>query len=614
MTDLRLLHLTYAGSGKPTARVEFDDALTVVYGASDSGKSFIVESIGYMLGGDSPSRIPEAEGYSQILLGLRLPDGQVVTLLRTPDSGAVHLHRGDFRDLVTQPSDAVLTATHTARSTHSLALFLLGELGLDGVRIRKNEAGDTRSLGLTDLVHLSVITETRMWQPLSPVFRSAASSGRTAAKSVLKFLLTNDDDPVVDTGPNPGQRRLNKSNIALIDQIVLDLQAKLTTQENQTQLRERQRRIQTSIDTGSQALRAAADRHLAAVTKRMHGTKELARTEERLAEVTELLERFGLLERQYRSDLDRLAMVAEAGSLLGYFRVGTCVFCGAETQHQNPGHGAQETTQLHAAVQAETAKTLALLTDLLPTIADLRTQAQELHSDRLSLYNQMDQLAIEISNLEDQTGPDRAHLDELLQARSTVERELDLQQRIAELEERRSRLDGAGALPTHRPPGHIPSRFLTAFDRTLQRTLQTWQVPAVEYAEYDQYGAEIRAGGRDRSSRGKGVRSVLHAAFTTALARYALDVSGPRLGFVVLDSPVVTYREPVGEDVTITSQVVERFYRDMLEFPGQAVIIENGDPPADILDRARTYQFTATPSGRAGFFPHPVRRVPQDTT
>lgn len=82
----------------------------------------------------------------------------------------------------------------------------------------------------------------------------------------------------------------------------------------------------------------------------------------------------------------------------------------------------------------------------------------------------------------------------------------------------------------------------------------------------------------------------------------------------MLDSPVVTYREPVGEDVTITSQVVERFYRDMLEFPGQAVIIENGDPPADILEHARTYQFTATPSGRAGFFPHPVRRVPQDTT
>lgn len=68
---------------------------------------------------------------------------------------------------------------------------------------------------------------------------------------------------------------------------------------------------------------------------------------------------------------------------------------------------------------------------------------------------------------------------------------------------------------------------------------------------------------------------------------------------------MVTYREPVGEDVTITSQVVERFYRDMLEFPGQAVIVENGDPPADILEHARTYRFTATSSGRMGFFLRP---------
>ena len=45
MADLRLAHLTYAGSAKPLAQVVFGPELTVIYGASDTGKSFIVDSI-----------------------------------------------------------------------------------------------------------------------------------------------------------------------------------------------------------------------------------------------------------------------------------------------------------------------------------------------------------------------------------------------------------------------------------------------------------------------------------------------------------------------------------------------------------------------------------------
>lgn len=38
----------------------------------------------------------------------------------------------------------------------------------------------------------------------------------------------------------------------------------------------------------------------------------------------------------------------------------------------------------------------------------------------------------------------------------------------------------------------------------------------------------------------------------------------------------------------------------------QAVIIENGDPPAEVIARARTYRFVRAGSGRPGFFPDPA--------
>ncbi|MEV4249518.1 hypothetical protein AB0J63_39655 [Streptosporangium canum] len=607
MSDLRLIHLTYAGAGKPDASVEFDPALTVIYGASDTGKSFIADSVQYMLGGSNLELVAEAEGYSQILLGLRLPDGSALTLLRVPHNNTIHIYREDLRRLVIRPADAQVTAVHTARSKNSLSLFLLGELGLTELKIRKNDAGGTRGLALSDLVHLSVIPETRMVDPLSPVLHSGATSGKTAAASVVRLLLTGDGDPDVDTGPNAGQRRVNKGKIALLDQIIVDLQVKLTTQENVTELRARQARLQASIDEHSSTLRIITDRHLNVVTDRMRVAEELAGLESRLAEVGDLVSRFLLLEAQYQSDLARLEMVTEAGSILGYFRVGTCVFCGAEPEHQNPGHGEHETTQLHIAVQSEAAKTSALLIDLLPTIQDLRTQFDDLSARRASLIEGTTQIDEEIAAAEQLLAPMRERMEATLQARSSVERALELHERIDELEERRSRLDREGAGPTTRSAEYLSNRTLSPFNDTLRRTLEAWKVPSVESAEYDQYAMDVRAGGRHRATRGKGVRSVLHSAFTIALAKYCLDNSRPHPGFVVLDSPVVTYRGPlsedVDEDVALTSNVVDHFYRDMLNFPGQAVIIENGDPPADVISQARIYRFAGTGSSRPGFFP-----------
>ncbi|MEU2721581.1 hypothetical protein [Streptomyces smyrnaeus] len=610
MGSLQLVHLTYAGSGKESAQIVFGPELTTIYGASDTGKTFIVRSVEYMLGGAQLDMVPEADGYTQILLGLLLPDGSPLTLVRRPDTNSTHLHREDLRDLVHRPADAIVNSVHNARSKNSLSIHLMRAMGLNEVLIRKNEAGGTRSLALNDLVHLSVIAEDRMIAMPSPVLRTGTASTRTAETSVMRFLLTGEGDPSVDAGPNAGQRRVNKGQINLLDQLVIDLSAKLESDEPERELKDRLVRIKIAIDEQNTAYRAADEGHREAVRERMTHARHLAELDERLAEVSDLLGRFSLLEDQYRSDLERLVMVNEAGSILGYFRVGTCVFCGADPEHQQPGHNQQEATQLHIAVQAEATKTTALLNDLLPTIADLAREQEEIAQTWQAAKNDLEALDELIAESEGQLAPLREGLQELLDARSAVERDLELHARIAELEDKRSRLDAEGAVPATRPTEYIAAQVVNDFDSVLQRTLSSWEVPAVDNSGYDQYNAEIWAGGRPRAGRGKGVRSVLHSAFTTSLARFCIERDLPHLGFVVLDSPVVTYRQPVKNDpadpdlpdVRITSTVVDRFYEDMLAFPGQAVIIENGDPPLGVLSEATTYNFTAA-DGRSGFLP-----------
>src|SRR5690349_10360195 len=95
---LTLKHLTFVGAIVEPATVEFGPAATVIRGPSDTGKSYVVGAIDYMLGGTTqPKDIPEREGYSTVLLGMRLPSGESITLSRAIAGGDFSVYDGDLR-------------------------------------------------------------------------------------------------------------------------------------------------------------------------------------------------------------------------------------------------------------------------------------------------------------------------------------------------------------------------------------------------------------------------------------------------------------------------------------------------------------------------------------
>lgn len=606
MPSIRLLHLTFAGSNREKAQVVFDEKLTVIYGASDTGKSFVTEAIDYMLGARKLSLIPEAEGYSQILLGLALPDGSVITLMRGPQSSRISVFHDDLRDLVYRAADLDLSVS--TRGSKNISRYLLEKLGLEGALIATNDTGGTKLLGFRDLLHLCLVSETRMVSKVPPVLRSTGTSGQTAHKSALKLLLTGQGEPAADARPNASQRRLQKGKIGLLDELILDLQRQLDPQGgNEAELAEQLRQLLAYQDTVALSLREIASRHAEVVARRAGLAVTLGQFDQRLAEIDDLLGRFGLLRRQYESDLERLAMVSEAGSLLGYFRTGSCVFCGADPAHQAAGHDLQETTALHAAVTAEDAKTRHLLSDLHLTVDDLQIQREELAGQRDSSAAQSAQADLEIARIEAELQPVQSQASEAMAARSRLEKELGLHQRIQELEEVRAGLVADGAVPGGRPTGRIPAGTVAAFDRAIERALEAWQV-RLHSVSYDQYTAELYVGDRGRAGHGKGMRAVLHSAFAVALAGYCLNEEHPHPGFVILDSPLVTYRQPGvrrTDDENLPDSVIDYFYRDLFHrFTGQAIVVENSDPPADIVQEAQVYMFSRDPHDhRFGFFP-----------
>lgn len=85
---LRLRFIRFLGPGKESAEFTFTPGLNILWGSSDTGKTFLVQAIDFMLGaGDPLEDIPERSGYDRVLLGLTVGDKDY-TIHRSINGGA----------------------------------------------------------------------------------------------------------------------------------------------------------------------------------------------------------------------------------------------------------------------------------------------------------------------------------------------------------------------------------------------------------------------------------------------------------------------------------------------------------------------------------------------
>lgn len=71
---------------------------------------------------------------------------------------------------------------------------------------------------------------------------------------------------------------------------------------------------------------------------------------------------------------------------------------------------------------------------------------------------------------------------------------------------------------------------LSTLSDGISARLRAWGVPDAERVRYDRAEQDVVAGDQLRSAHGKGVRAILHAAFTIAFAQFCFDGDLPHPG------------------------------------------------------------------------------------
>ncbi|WP_155290132.1 AAA family ATPase [Rhodococcoides fascians] len=605
-----LLHLTFIGNDVRDATVEFGETVTVVRGPSDTGKSFVVDAIDFMLGASSLKEIPQRTGYSTVLLGVRLPSAQIVTLSRSVNGGSFGLYDGDVRSGPLPPAPRTLSDKHSSTNEENLSRYLLQQIDLEGKQVRKNIRNEKKSLSFRNIASLCVVDETKMQSETSPTL-SGRPTDKTAEISTLKLLLQGEDDSSLVTVQSKTERnRLTNAKTEVLDELIAGLEAGLTGVSDQIELRAQLSRLNETARQQNASIADLTDRRREVVRRQEQIDRLAGETRARANDIDALVSRFRLLSAKYTSDLDRLDMVGEAGTLLGLFSPGTCLFCGAEPEHQHlNGHVAQDSTHFGESVASEQSKTAALQHDLYQAIADLDEERAALLKRISGLTASTAESRRELRRLGELISPQKDEVAELLSRRSQVERHLSDYDQIAKLNAMKIQIATEGKAETAAAAAGLDLSTLSAFSRTIAERLQAWGVPGADQVRYDRSEQDLVADDQLRAAHGKGVRAILHSAFTIALAQFCLDRDLPHPGFVVLDSPLVTYRPPdpteeADPDGVLDPSVAGRFYADIqASFKGQIIIMENMDPPDGLEETSRDIPFTKkTGVGRYGFF------------
>ena len=137
--------------------------------------------------------------------------------------------------------------------------------------------------------------------------------------------------------------------------------------------------------------------------------------------------------------------------------------------------------------------------------------------------------------------------------------------------------------------------------------MQEWHFPNANRVFFAEGERDFQIAGKNRGSTGKGLRAITHAAVKIGLMEFCLERNLPHPNFVVLDSPLLAYWKPEGDDDDLRgTDLKEMFYRYLLGLRKdvQIIIVENEHPPDFVSGEGNVIVFTKNQrQGRYGFFP-----------
>lgn len=599
--------LIVSGKDKSPAALYFTNGANIIAGASDTGKSYVLNCLRFILGAKNPPKsIDESAGYTLLTVEFENEDGSCFRLqrelaLRAP---IVLLEEGQ------QPKK--LSAKHKEGNFRNLSNFLMGKLSLNDKQLLIGKENlNTAALSIRVLEKLFVVDEARIVAEHSPL-GTGQNNGSTPEISLLRTVLTGVDDSEAKTLKKDTQSSHSiNQKISAVEYLLTRLYPKgeSVLEQEADKFEEELQREEELLELREAELNAAISNNDSLLQEKRRVVGRISALDLKLAENRALLDRFDSLKGKYQSDRERLVGIGEASAILSLYEDVACPTCGGKI-HQESSCAAP--AELVPAVQAEIAKIDWHMNELEIATQDLIASIN-VDDDDLSLQNS------DLEFIESSLGSSISELLKLVnESKATCSglnsQVLSLRHAIKSIQGLKAEIDelakGLGEEQEEYTAVDFASE-LSALSTAIEQVLHRWGFPDYAPTTFDFKTRDLVIGGKPRQSFGKGYRAIGFSAFVIGLMQH-LAPSGRHPGFVVLDSPLTTYKqadqdrgEDISEEDLIAGDMIYSFYSDIAENykDKQIIIFDNQEPDMSVIPDVNYMHFSRRRGvGRFGFF------------
>lgn len=571
------------------AIIDLDKGLNIIYGPSNTGKSYISECIDYMLGNDK-TRIDLNIGYEWMEFEIESDNGTLIMKRRLDEkkyyvqSTIPYIYTDEYNLSKTSP-----------KFISTVWLKLMGIM--EPQKIISSQQMKTQNLTVRTFYHMFYLSEAAVFKEISTLL-PFQNTAKTPAKSALLYLIsgnTYDDGEVHE------------------DIKIIDAKRDAVIEYLQEQLHEMSEKKKAASSNAHGLSRIEIERQIeqilfdidnkeGEISIAVQKSKELANSiyqiNQKIAECEMLDDRYKVLQNQYAADVKRLTFIVE-GELnrQNIPENHICPFCNGELDKE-----VEESCADAARIEVQ---------KLLPQIRDLEDAQSDIRFEQQNLLDAKEQLTYERTEIEDKINSDLQPDIEALRDRMThYSRAIELQKESVMLgsfeEEYRIKLRD---LEINEPQkilfnivSHYDKDFISKLEKIIDNILSESKFDNYSGSYFSLGSFDIVVNGKPKESYGKGYRAFLNTVMTFAIQEYLQSFGVYNPSLLVIDSPILSLKEKDDEEASESMKSsLFQYMIDNVTKKQQVIIIENEIPPLN-YEKANMIHFTKDVNhGRYGF-------------
>ena len=578
------------GSGKTDSIIELSNGVNIIYGPSNTGKTYIVKCIDYMFGSEREP-IDISTGYQYIKIIVRTQCG-TITMSRKIGENKIEVSSNDNN----VPSGKYATKASRTNYDKTINSVWLSLIGINDLHlVISNENYKKQILSWRTFSHMFMLTETKIISEYSAIL-SGRNTSNTAVIASLIFLLSGQDFAETETKDAKEIKEAKKNAVkAYINKELFRLSER--NQELLAQLKENPNidiaveieKIMAEISTNEKRINSSIEENQKILA-------QLYEKNENLSECNVLLNRYDELTTQYDADLKRLNFIVDGEANLNASFSTHCPFCDGEVvvkKNQNYIDAAKSDYK-KIKLQAK----------------DLESASKELRSEKLSLEQEIGTLMAKKKSIEEliekELKPQVFNLKEKLSAyKDAIEcqKEIDILKKLSEQKTAdmiENDTDEEGELK-FKVKEHLDYSFINELSNGIKSFLENCNYDNLLSVIFDKADMDIVINGKKKSSNGKGYNAYFNSVVAIVLSRYMESKAKYSPDFLVLDSPILSLKEKETKkpSETMRNTLFENIVDNQKGI--QTIVIENEIPEINYKD-ANIIHFTKEKNnGRYGF-------------